>query len=71
MGYLISRFQDMGLSKGATLIRRELEKEIHLLRETHARTLQGTDDSALNHIFLGKAGQDFVFDDLPNKVSFY
>jgi len=62
--------QDLSLSKGSSLIRRELEKELGLLRETHARTLQGTDDSAADHIFLGKEGQDFAFEDLKSKVSF-
>ena len=52
------------------MIQRELEKEIHLLRETHARTLQGTDNAEIQHMFLGKEGKDFAFSDLRSRVSF-
>ena len=46
------------------------EKEINLLRDTHSRNiLTSTDGSAaVDHIFLGKEGQDFKFAHLANKV---
>ena len=40
------------------------------MRETHARTLQGTDGSITNHIFLGKQDKDFSFADLKVPVDF-
>ena len=67
--------QDVSLSaKGASVIEREVTKEIGLLRETHARLLDGTSDEAtgsINHIFLGKEGKDFEFSDLKSKVFIY
>ena len=61
--------QDVGLAKGSSVIKRELEKELNLLRSTHARTLQGTDDvPVVDHIFLGREERDFEFSDLPMKV---
>ncbi len=52
------------------MIRRELEKELTLLRSTHARTLQGTDDvPVVDHMFLGREDNDFEFNDLPMKVT--
>lgn len=63
--------QDVGLAKGSAVIRRELEKELNLLRDTHSRTLQGTDDiPVVDHMFLGRVGHDFNFDDVPLKVFF-
>jgi len=69
--------QDVSLqAKGAGVIEREVTKEIGLLRETHARLLDGTTLSdtaaaaALDHIFLGKEGKDFEFSDLKAKVQF-
>ena len=50
------------------MIERELAKEIGLLRETHSKSLQGTDGNVINHVFLGKVGKDFVFSDLKAKV---
>ena len=61
--------QDAGLAKGAGVIRRELQKELNLLRDTHSRSLQGTNDSpVVDRAFLGRKGQDFEFQDLPMKV---
>ena len=60
--------QDLTLAKGASVIERELAKEIGLLRETHSRTLEGTDGNAIDHIFLGKEGKEFAFSDLKAKV---
>ena len=61
--------QDLSLSaKGASVIEREMAKEIGLLRETHARLLDGTDAAATDHVFLGKEGKDFEFSDLKAKV---
>merc|ERR1712142_305842 len=67
--------QDVSLSaKGAAVIEREVTKEIGLLRETHARLLDGTTsdsaNAALDHIFLGREGKDFEFSDLKAKVQF-
>ena len=66
--------QDLSLSaKGASVIEREMAKEIGLLRETHARLLDGTDAAAAatDHVFLGKEGKDFEFSDLKAKVPDY
>jgi len=66
--------QDVALSaKGAAVIEREVTKEMGLLRETHARLLDGTNDNAtaaLDHVFLGKEGKEFEFSDLKAKVEF-
>jgi len=66
--------QDLVLSaKGASVIRREMAKEIGLLRETHARLLSGVGgdgEGAPDHVFLGKEGKDFEFEDLKAKVEF-
>ena len=67
---VICNKQDMALNKSASVIERELVKEISLLRETHAGTLQGTDGSIANHIFLGKEDKDFSFADLKVPVDF-
>ena len=60
--------QDLTLAKGAYVIERELAKEIGLLRETHSRTLQGTDGNVIDHISLGRKGKEFAFSDLETKV---
>lgn len=65
---IVCNKQDLTLAKGASVIERELAKEIGLLRETHSRTLKGTDGNAIDHIFLGKEGKDFAFSDLKAKV---
>lgn len=63
--------QDVGLAKGAAVVRRELQRELNLLRATHSRSLQGTNDTPVaDHVFLGHEGQDFEFQDLPMKVDF-
>lgn len=63
--------QDLTLAKGSTVIERELAKEIGLLRETYSGVLQATDGNvAVDHVFLGKEGKDFVFSDLKAKVDF-
>jgi len=64
--------QDLTLSaKGAAVIEREMTKEIGLLRETHARLLDGTNNEGVaDHVFLGKEGKDFEFSDLKAKVEF-
>ena len=67
---IICNKQDLNLAKGSSVIERELAKEIGLLRETHSGVLQGTDGSALNHIFLGKEGRDFAFSDLKAPIDF-
>ena len=65
--------QDLTLSaKGAAVIEREMTKEISLLRETHARLLDGTDNEGVaDHVFLGKEGKDFEFSDLKAKVNIF
>ena len=67
---VICNKQDMTMNMSASVIERELAKEIGLLRETHAGTLQGTDGSITNHIFLGKQDKDFSFADLNIPVDF-
>jgi len=67
---VICNKQDMTLAKGSPVIQRELAKEIGLLRDTQAGTLQGTDGSTLDHIFLGKQERDFSFSDLKASVEF-
>jgi len=63
--------QDAGLAKGSGVIKRELQKELNLLRDTHSRSLQGTNDSpVVDHTYLGRKGHDFEFQDLPMKVDF-
>lgn len=63
---------DLETAKSAAIIERELEKEINLLRDTHSRNiLTSTDGSAsVDHVFLGREGQDFKFAHLVNKVDF-
>ena len=68
---IVCNKQDLTLAKGASVIERELTKEIGLLRETHSRSLQGTDGNVTDHVFLGKVGKDFVFADLRVKVIMY
>jgi len=67
---IVCNKQDMTLAKGSSVIERELAKEIGLLRETHSKSLQGTDGNVINHVFLGKIGKDFAFSDLKAKVDF-
>jgi len=63
--------QDLTLSKGAKVIRNQLEKEMNTLRITRAAALQGVGDTGANNAFLGKQGKDFDFMDLkPLKVEF-
>lgn len=68
---IVCNKQDLTLAKGASVIERELAKEVGLLRETHSGVLQGTDgNTVVDHVFLGKEGKDFVFSDLKAKVDF-
>ncbi|XP_005094006.1 signal recognition particle receptor subunit beta [Aplysia californica] len=63
--------QDLTLSKGAKVIRKQLEKEMNTLRITRAAALQGVGDTANNNAYLGKRDKDFDFADLkPLKVDF-
>jgi len=63
--------QDLTFSKGAKIIRKQLEKEMNTLRITRAAALQGTEDTGNNNSFLGKQDKDFDFADLkPLKVDF-
>ena len=55
------------MAKSSSVVRKELEKEIHLLRETHARNLQSQDNRIVEHAFLGKEGQPFSFGDLSSE----
>ncbi len=50
------------------MIRRELEKELQLLRTTQAGTLEGTDAASARKISLGNDGTDFSFDNLVHEV---
>jgi len=62
--------QDIGLAKGAAAIQGLLEKEMNALRISHSNRLEGTDGEGVDHVFLGKPGKDFVFQDLNMKVEF-
>jgi len=63
--------QDLMSSKGAKIIRSQLEKEMNTLRITRAAALQGVGDSGNAASFLGKQGKDFDFSDLrPFKIEF-
>ena len=66
--------QDLNLSKGASVVRRELEKELNLLRSTRStRTSLGANSDAgagaEAAAFLGRQGKDFSFDDIKAKVN--
>merc|ERR1711862_760265 len=67
---VICNKQDLDKAKGSSVIERELTKEIGLLRETHAGSLQGIDGSTVNQIFLGKRDKEFSFADLKTPVDF-
>lgn len=63
--------QDMLTSKGAQLIRSQLEKEMNTLRVTRSASLKQIESSGNNNTFLGKRDKDFSFDHLkPIKVDF-
>jgi len=62
--------QDLGLAKGAAAIQGLLEKELTALRISHSNRLEGTDGEGVDHVFLGKPGKDFLFQDLSMKVDF-
>ncbi|CAG2215141.1 SRP102 [Mytilus edulis] len=63
--------QDLLTSKGAEVIRSQLEKEMNTLRVTRSASLQQIESSGNNNTFLGKRNKDFSFDDLkPMKVDF-
>ena len=62
--------QDLNLAKGEGVIKRELEKELQLLRATHARTLEGTSgDRGVERADIGSGDSEFSFNNLPMKVS--
>nr|CAG4645770.1 EOG090X0C7N [Lynceus sp. MCZ IZ 141354] len=62
--------QDLPLSKGAQLIKSQLEKEMNILRTTKSSQLEGTSEIANNNTFLGKTGKDFEFSHLNVPVLF-
>jgi len=62
--------QDLPLAKGSSVIRRELEKELNLLRRTQARSLDDTEHQEKSMVFLGNMDKEFSFDDLQNEVTF-
>ncbi|KAH9495104.1 hypothetical protein Btru_018166 [Bulinus truncatus] len=63
--------QDLTFSKGANVIRSQLEKEMTTLRITRSAALKGVGDTANNNAFLGKRDKDFDFADVkPIKVEF-
>eukprot|EP00095_Tigriopus_kingsejongensis_P012722 maker-scaffold43_size480169-snap-gene-1.19 protein:Tk12722 transcript:maker-scaffold43_size480169-snap-gene-1.19-mRNA-1 annotation:"hypothetical protein DAPPUDRAFT_205698" len=62
--------QDLSLAKGPSVIQRELEKEMELLRGIHSRTLQGTNNQSTERAEIGKPGESFQFSHLPMKVEF-
>ena len=67
---IVCNKQDLSMAKGSNYIRKELEKEIQLLRETKSRGLEGTNnEKETDFVYLGRSGQDFSFQDLRNKVS--
>ncbi|TRY79164.1 hypothetical protein TCAL_08331 [Tigriopus californicus] len=62
--------QDLSLAKGQNVIQKELEKEMELLRGTHSRTLQETNDQNVERVEIGQDGEEFQFRHLPMKVEF-
>lgn len=60
--------QDLSLAKGKNVIQKELEKEMELLRGTHSRTLQETNDQSVERVEIGQDGAEFQFHHLPMKV---
>lgn len=63
--------QDLPVSKGAQLIRSQLEKEMNTLRVTRSASLKQIESTGNNNTFLGKRNKDFSFDDLkPFKIDF-
>lgn len=63
--------QDLLMSKGAEIIRSQLEKEMNTLRVTRSASLKQIESSGNNNTFLGKRNKDFSFDDLkPLKIEF-
>ncbi|CAG5116499.1 unnamed protein product [Candidula unifasciata] len=63
--------QDLTLSKGAKVIRSQLEKEMNTLRVTRTAALKGVGDTANNNTYLGKRDKDFDFSDVkPLRVEF-
>lgn len=62
--------QDLSLAKGKNVIQKELEKEMELLRGTHSRTLQETNDQSVERVEIGQDGAEFQFHHLPMKVEF-
>lgn len=59
-------------AKGSEPIKKELEKEINILRETKSKMLPVSSGNPPkeSEIYLGKKGKDFEFSDLTNEIKF-
>lgn len=62
--------QDEPKAKSAQVLRKQLEKEINVLRETKAASLQSTEDENSSSPLLGKANKSFEWSDIKNSVDF-
>ena len=62
--------QDQPLAKSAAVIRKQLEKELQVIRETRAADLASTNESGTAQALVGHADKEFSFQDLRNRVSF-
>jgi len=65
--------QDLGaLAKKAEIVKKELEKEMNILRETKSKPLLDDSGKATEYSekYLGKKGKDFQFSDLKSEIKF-
>ncbi|XP_031631868.1 signal recognition particle receptor subunit beta [Contarinia nasturtii] len=60
--------QDETFSKGSSVIKPLLEKELNLVRNTRQNQLKSVDNSTSEAVFLGKQGKDFEFGHLSQSV---
>jgi len=67
---VVANKQDQIMVKNKDAVQALLEKEITNLRQSHSNRLEGTDGEDIDHVFLGREGKDFQFNDLKNKVEF-
>jgi signal recognition particle receptor subunit beta len=67
---IVCNKQDQALAKGSAVIKSLLTKELNLVRTTRASELASTDNSSKSSDYLGKRGEDFQFEHLPQNVEF-
>ena len=65
---IVCNKQDEPKAKSSQVLRKQLEKEINVLRETKAASLQSTEDES--NALLGKSNKPFEWNDLKNTVDF-